>query len=185
MPTEAQNAAIVPDESVPEAACGDSPSATSGRPDGVEFRILARWSELAGSAPDGPKLPAPSRGPAPLSTPLQITPRGPQPFIIDRDRLGADIIRRELQRVREEFLKEAGKLEKERMALLESGLRKKFEAALQEKSREIERATRIINIQNAILAKVHEEDGGILPRILSEADISDDDLEALRSAGGE
>jgi hypothetical protein len=126
-------------------------------------KIFDKWQEL-GSKVEG-------------TAPAQ--PAVSSSFVIDRQALEEDVIRRELQRVRDEFLKEAGRIEKERMTALEAKLKKDYEDELNNRTEEIERAYRIINIQTAILSRLYELDKDVLLQILHDANISEEDLKIL------
>jgi hypothetical protein len=108
-----------------------------------------------------------------------IQPSPVATFIFDRKTLSEDMIRRELQTVRDEFVTEAKKLEVERIALLETELKEKYENEYKKKDNDLSKAVRIINIQNAILSRLYDEDKQALIKILRAADISEEDLKIL------
>jgi len=126
-------------------------------------KIIDKWHEL-GSKVEKPALKEPAINSS---------------FMIDRKVLEEDVIRKELQKVRDEFLKEAEALEKERLSAIEARVREDFQKDLLQKTEEIERAFRIINIQTAILSRLYEHNKDILLQILRDADISEDDLKIL------
>jgi hypothetical protein len=126
-------------------------------------KIIANWNELA-SRGDAGKPAKPAVGPS---------------FVIDRKSLTDDLIRRELARVREEFITEAKKLEKVKLESLKSAIRTEYEQKIKTNADELGRAMRIINIQNAILSKIYERDKTALIEVLREAKISENDLKIL------
>jgi Mg2+ and Co2+ transporter CorA len=126
-------------------------------------KIIDKWQELGSK----------------VEKPATARPAISSSFVIDRKVLEEEIIRKELQKVRDEFLKEAEALERDRLTAIEARLRKDFEKELRDKTEEIERAFRIINIQTAILSRLYENNKDILLQILRDADISEDDLKIL------
>lgn len=100
-------------------------------------------------------------------------------FVIDKSALTEDVIRRELVRVREEFLIEAKKLESEKISKIERSVKAQYDAQLRRSRDELSRALRIINIQNAIISKLYEKNKNTLIRVLREADISEQELRIL------
>jgi hypothetical protein len=140
---------------------------TPGTPkvDNYVPRIFAKWNELADKAK--------------VEKPDAFNIR--EPHLIERKSVADVVIRSELQKVREEFLIEARKLEQDRMEVLEAQLRKKIEIELRDRESQMVRAYRIINIQNAIISRLYAENRDILLKVLQEADITEDDLRVLSS----
>ena len=99
------------------------------------------------------------------------------------DHLNEEGIKRELEKVRDEFLQEAGKLEAERMVVLEAQCEEKYRSQLEEIDKEVNKAYRIINIQNAILTKIFESNKDALLNVIKDLDITEKDLEILASGG--
>jgi predicted nucleotide-binding protein (sugar kinase/HSP70/actin superfamily) len=159
----------------------DSGTGSGQKVDHYLPKIFANWSQLASKAD---MLAQEERLVAPQVT--ELTPAQPvisQSFMIDRKKLEEEIIHRELSRIREDFLKEARKIETHRFNILEAKMREKYDAEIQKKDDALSRASRVVNIQNALLSRVYESDKEILLKILQEADISEEDLRILSGTG--
>jgi hypothetical protein len=161
----------VHDNYAPSATNGQNvqpyaPSAGPKNPlvDKYFHQIESNWQERAADANVMGKVPPPPS----LTRSLEI-----------RKNLEEGLIQRELGKVREEFLIEARKLEAKRMIALEAQYEEKYRNLLEEKDAEINRAYRIINIEDAILSKADEKHPGLLVEICQDANITIDDLKNL------
>jgi len=86
-------------------------------------------------------------------------------------------IQNELEKTREQFLNEI----KEREADLKNRLEARYKEKIEKKGEELGYACRIIDVQNAILSKVFENDRDTLLKVLRDAEITEDDLKALQT----
>ena len=106
------------------------------------------------------------------------------------DRLSEEKIKKELQTVREDFLKEATSLLQQRKSELDMDYELKvtevqvgYNNKLKEKDAELDRARRIIDIQAAILYEVNVENPGAVTEVCRKKDLTEVDLELLASGG--
>jgi len=89
----------------------------------------------------------------------------------------------ELAKVREEFLINAKKLQEERIAEIQVDLEAKYGKEIQKAHADLDNSYRVINIQNAIFAKLFESNKDVLLKVLDEIDVTQEDLEVLASGG--
>jgi hypothetical protein len=97
------------------------------------------------------------------------------------DRLKEEDIRKELEKVRNEFLIEAKKVQEESIATIKADLEREYEEKLQQAYRNLDNSRRVINIQNAIFAKFFEQDKEAFLTVVK--DLDEEDLEILASGG--
>lgn len=117
---------------------------------------------------------------APAQPALLPAHQRPQPpTLMERPRIPPELIRAELEKAREEFVAGLKAKEESRIAEIEARFKASFAADIARLEGELGRATRIINIQNAILRALYTKDRKLMMRVLKDANISAQDLKAL------